>query len=137
MIRWLGAAVAMAALVAHGTALSGAAGRPARFTIAIHPMSRSHVSGTAAVAYNAARHTTTVTLRLRGLAAGIHFAHIHIGRCGGNGGVKYALAPMQVGRAGTATGVTVLPEQLSGSQLHINVHGVPGQALEVVACGNL
>jgi hypothetical protein len=100
-------------------------------------MSKSHVSGTAVVAYSAARHTTTVTLRLHGLAAGIHFAHIHIGRCGGNGGVKYALAPMQASRAGTATSMTVLPEQLSGAALHINVHGVPGQALEIVACGNL
>jgi hypothetical protein len=89
------------------------------------------------VAYSAARRTTTVTLHLRGLTAGIHFAHVHVGRCGGNGDVAYALAPMQAGRAGTATSVTVLPAQLGRQAFHVNVHGVPGKALKVVACGDL
>jgi Cu/Zn superoxide dismutase len=117
--------------------MAGAAGQPVSHNITLHPMGGSHVGGTAAIVYNAAKRTTTVTIRLHGLTPGIHFAHIHVGRCGGNGDVRYALAPMQAGHAGTASGVTVLPYRLSGSALHINVHGVPSQALKVVACGNL
>ena len=137
MKRWMVAAVAMGGLAVSGNAVVTAAGQPATYTVALRPMGKNHVGGTAVLTYNSSKRTTTVTLRLHGLTAGIHFSHIHIGRCGGNGDVKYALAPLQAGRAGTATAVTVLPYHLSGSSLHINVHGIPGQALHVVACGNL
>ena len=137
MNKWVAAATGIGLLVVNSTAQVSATGRPARFEIALHSMGGSHVSGTALVVYNAAHHTTTVTLHLHGLTAGIHFAHIHIGRCGGNGSVKTGLAPMQVGRSGTATSVTTIPSQVTGSALHINIHGVPGQPLKVVACGNL
>jgi hypothetical protein len=124
-------------LMASNAAVVDATGRPARYEIVLHSMGASHVGGTATIAYDAAHHTTTVTLRLHGFSAGIHFAHIHIGRCGGNGDVKYALAPMRAGRSGTATGVTTIPYRLGGSALHINVHGVPSQPMKIVACGNL
>lgn len=139
MSKWMVAAgaVAFGALAVSGNAVVSAAGRAATYTVALHPMGTNHVSGTAVLSYSSSKRTTTVTVRLHGLTTGIHFAHIHIGRCGGNGDVKYPLAPLQAGRAGTASGVTVLPYRLSGSALHINVHGVPGKALQVVACGNL
>jgi hypothetical protein len=114
-----------------------ATGRPARYDITLRPMGASHVGGTATIVYDAARHTTTVTLRLHGFSAGIHFAHIHIGRCGGSGDVKYALVPMRAGRAGTASGVTSIRGRLDGSSLHINVHGIQNQPMKIVACGNL
>ncbi len=137
MKRWIGAAVAIGVLAVSSAPLTDAAGRPAQYTIALRPMGHSHVSGSARIVYNSAVHATTVTVRLQGLSAGIHFAHIHIGRCGGNGDVRYALAPMQVGRSGKVTQVTVVPAHLIASPLHINVHGVPSHALQVVACGNL
>lgn len=137
MSRWVIAALGLGLLAVSGTATTSAAARAALDKVVIQSMSRSHVSGTATVAYDAKKHATTVILHLRGLTSGIHFAHIHIGRCGGNGDVKYALAPLQASRSDTAASVTVLPYQLVGSALHINVHGVPNQVLKIVACGNL
>lgn len=137
MTRSMVAALALGCLAVSGAGSAAAARQPAQYTVSLRSMDHAHAVGTALVAYNSTARHTTVTLHLRGLSAGIHFAHIHVGRCGGNGDVKYPLAPMQAGRAGTATSVTVLPGHLSGSALHINVHGVPGQALLVVACGNL
>jgi hypothetical protein len=137
MKRWIGVATAIGVLALSSAPMTDAAGRPAQYTIALHPMGHSRVSGSARIAYNGKAHTTTVTLQLQGLSAGIHFAHIHIGSCGGNGDVRYALAPMQVGRSGKVTVTTVVPAHLITSALHINVHGVPGHALQVVACGNL
>jgi CHRD domain len=137
MKRWIGAVVAIGVLALSSAPVTDAAARPAQYTIALRPMGHSHVSGSARVVYNGKAHTTTVTVRLQGLSAGIHFAHIHIGSCGGNGDVRYALAPMQVGRSGTVTETTVVPAHLITSALHINVHGVPSHALQVVACGNL
>lgn len=137
MKRWIGAVAVIGVLALSSAPMTDAAGRPVQYTIALHPMGHSHVSGSAHIAYNGKAHTTTVTLHLQGLSAGIHFAHIHIGGCGGNGDVRYALAPMQVGRSGKVTQVTVVPAHLITSALHINVHGVPSHALQVVACGNL
>jgi hypothetical protein len=137
MSRLLATVVGCGLLIVSSTAYVGATGRAARYQIALRPYGGSHVSGTATIAYDAAHHTTTVTLYLRGFSAGIHFAHIHIGRCGGNGDVRYALEPMRAGRAGTATSVTSIPYHLNGSALHINVHGIPSQPMKIVACGNL
>ncbi len=104
--------------------------------VALRSVGASHATGTATVVYDGA-HGATVTLTARGLTAGTHAAHIHIGHCGKNGDVKYPLAPVTASAAGVGTSVTTFPYKLAGAALYINIHGVPGKPMLIVSCGNL
>lgn len=129
------------AVLTIGLVISSSAAMASSQQTVTHVMLRSvgtsHVTGAASVVYDNKTRHTTVTLTARGLAPGLHFAHIHVGHCGHNGDVKYALAPIQASRAGTGKSITIFPYKLAGAALYINIHGVPGKALLIVACGNL
>ena len=56
--------------------------------------------GRATIAYNARRHTLTVTVDASGLTPGPHAAHIHLGSCMSQGPVLYMLKDLRANRGG-------------------------------------
>jgi CHRD domain len=56
--------------------------------------------GRATIAYNARRHTLTVTVHASGLTPGPHAAHIHLGSCMSQGPVLYMLKDLVANRRG-------------------------------------
>lgn len=136
MVKHILAAVTVSVAIASGVVVANAAQQKAMH-VSLRSVGPSHVSGTAVIVYNASTHKTTVTLAVKGLSPGIHLTHIHVGHCGSNGDVRYPLAPLQANKAGSASSVTVLPTKLHGASSYINVHGVPGNIIKIVACGNL
>lgn len=134
--RILVAAIVGLSILSAGNS-AGAAVRSSTMRVSLRSVGVSHAWGTATIVYNSKTRHTTVTLNAHGLTPGIHLTHIHVGHCGSNGDVRYALAPFQVSARGTGTSVTTFPYKLTGSALYINIHGVPRHLMEIVACGNL
>ena len=64
------------------------------------PSGRGPLRGHAALAYNASRHTLTVTVSASGLTPGPHAAHIHLGSCMRQGAVEYMLRDLVAGPRG-------------------------------------
>lgn len=136
MVKRILAAVTVSVAMAGGVVVASAAQQQSMH-VSLRSVGSSHVTGTAVIVYNASTHKTTVTLTVKGLTPGIHLTHIHVGHCGRNGDVRYPLTTLQANKAGSARSVTVLPAKLSGASFYINVHGVPGKVMQIVACGNL
>lgn len=120
-----------------GSGVAAAAQHVATMRVALHSVDAGHTWGTAMIVYNSTTHRTVVTLSAHGLTPGLHLAHIHVGHCGKNGDIKYPLAPITASRAGTGASVTTFPYALTGASLYVNIHGVPGKVLKIIACGNL
>jgi len=135
MIKRILAATAVSTIIGGGIVM--AAATPPAIHIVLRAVASSHVTGTAIVVYDEAARRTTVTLTARGLTAGVHVAHIHSGRCGKNGNVKYPLVPMTASSTGTGASTTTFPYKFAGAALYINIHGVPGKPMLIVSCGNL
>jgi len=98
----------------------------------------SHLSGSFAIAYNAAAQTLTVDVNARGFVPGsTHAAHIHQGTCQAQGGVVYMLPDLVADASGdihatrTVTGVTT-PPPASGWYLNIHL----GDSNEILSGGN-
>jgi CHRD domain len=68
--------------------------------------------------------------------AGVHPEHLHAGRCGSNGPIKYPLANLMTNARGNGTSVTLLKGTIPMSGLYVNVHA-SATNLKPVACGNL
>jgi CHRD domain len=68
--------------------------------------------------------------------AGVHAEHLHAGRCGSNGPIKYPLANLMTNARGDGTSVTLLRGTIPMSGLYVNVHASTTN-LKPVACGNL
>lgn len=129
------ALIILAAALLIGSAQADAAS--SHITVSLHRVSPGRVAGTASIVYNASRRQTTITLHATGLTPGIHFTHIHIGHCGQNGIIKYALTSLHANHDGVASSTTVLPYKLSGAHLYVLIHGIAGKAFTIVSCGNL
>jgi CHRD domain len=67
---------------------------------------------------------------------GVHPEHLHAGRCGSNGPIKYPLANLMTNARGNGTSVTLLKGPIPMSGLYVNVHASLTN-LKPVACGNL
>ena len=68
--------------------------------------------------------------------AGVHAEHLHAGRCGSNGPIKYPLANLMTNAQGNGVSVTPLKGTIPMSGLYVNVHASLTN-LKPVACGNL
>jgi hypothetical protein len=68
--------------------------------------------------------------------AGVHPEHLHAGRCGSNGLIKYPLANLMTNARGDGTSATLLKGTIPMSGLYVNVHASLTN-LTPVACGNL
>jgi hypothetical protein len=68
--------------------------------------------------------------------AGVHPEHLHAGRCGSNGPIKYPLANLVTNASGTGTSATLIKGMIPMSGLYVNVHASLTN-LTPVACGNL
>jgi hypothetical protein len=68
--------------------------------------------------------------------AGVHPEHLHAGRCGSNGPIKYPLANLMTNAQGNGVSVTLLKGTIPMSGLYVNVHASLTN-LKPVACGNL
>jgi CHRD domain len=81
-----------------------APGRRAHRLKAVEVGPRGHRWGTprgrATIAYNARRHTLTVTVHASGITPGPHAAHIHLGSCQAQGPVLYMLKDLVASRLG-------------------------------------
>jgi hypothetical protein len=66
----------------------------------------------------------------------VHAEHLHAGRCGSNGPIKYPLANLMTNAQGNGTSVTLLKGTIPMSGLYVNVHASTTN-LKPVACGNL
>jgi len=82
-------------------------------------------AGSAAISYNPAAQTLSVTVTASGLTPGPHAAHIHLGSCQNQGPVRYMLADFTAdsdgnitGQTRTVTGVTASP----GPGAYLNLH---------------
>jgi hypothetical protein len=108
-------------------------------------------AGRTTITYNAAAHTLTVTLTASGLNPGPHAAHIHLGSCRNQGGVKYMMADFTADAGGAIanqtrviTGVTSVP---GPGNWYLNLHqggmnqilagGVPTLSFRPMLCADL
>ncbi|MEY9964136.1 hypothetical protein ABIA33_002178 [Streptacidiphilus sp. MAP12-16] len=109
------------------------------------------LSGRAAIAYDAAARTLKVTVNATGLTPGAHAAHIHLGSCQVQGGVKYMLTDLQADAQGnivdqtrTITGVTAAPP-VGGWYLNVHqgdsntilANGSPAPGFRPLLCANI
>jgi hypothetical protein len=108
-------------------------------------------AGQATITYNAAAQTLTVTLTASSLNPGPHAAHIHLGSCQNQGGVKYMMADFTADADGTIahqtrviTGVTSVPgpgnwylNLHQGGMNQILAHGVPTLSFRPMLCADL
>jgi hypothetical protein len=83
-------------------------------------------AGRTTIAFDAAAQTLTVTVTASGLTPGAHAAHIHLGSCQSQGGVKYMLADFIADANGdirhqtrAVTGVTSVP---GPGNWYLNLH---------------
>jgi hypothetical protein len=108
-------------------------------------------AGRTTITYNAAAQTLTVTLTASGLNPGPHAAHIHLGSCQNQGGVKYMMADFIADASGNVlnqtrviTGVTSVPGPGSwylnlhqGGMNQILAGGVPTLSFRPMLCTDL
>jgi hypothetical protein len=103
------------------------------------------------ITYDPAAHTLTVTVSAHGLTPGAHAAHIHLGSCQAQGGVKYMIPDFVADSRGdivdetrTVTNVTSAPPT---SGLYLNLHlgdmnsilsnGAPALGFRPMLCSDL
>jgi hypothetical protein len=108
-------------------------------------------AGRATITYNATAQTLTVTVTASGLNPGPHAAHIHLGSCRNQGGVKYMLADFVADASGNVinqtrviTGVTSVPGPGSwylnlhqGGMNQILSNGVPTLSFRPMLCTDI
>ena len=82
--------------------------------------------GRAVIAYNARRHTLTVTVSASGVTPGPHAAHIHLGSCMSQGPVKYMLRDLVANRHGrirhAVRVITHVTTPVPASGWYLNIH---------------
>jgi hypothetical protein len=90
---------------------------------------QGRLHGWAKIAYDPGARSLSVTVTAFGLPPGAHAAHLHLGTCQAQGGVKYMLPDFQADASGdivdqtrTVTGVTAAPPH-SGWYLNIHLGG--------------
>ena len=146
MMRRISALVLAGGLVAGGMSVgsASAASRPGAMmtqTIMLHQVGNSKVTGTAKFTYNPSAKMTTVLLTVRGLKPGsIHPAHIHVGRCGGNGAVIYPFSVIKARSNGMGVATTKFRGTFQHKMWYINVHqgpGLAGKQFTVISCANV
>jgi len=127
-------------------------------TVALHAVTadpegfnQDQPAGRATLTFNAAAQTLTVTVTASGLNPGPHAAHIHLGSCQSQGGVKYMLADFVANRFGqvinqtrVVTGVTSVPgpgnwylNLHQGGMSQILANGMPTLYFRPLLCANL
>jgi hypothetical protein len=112
---------------------------------------QGRLHGWARLAYSAGARTLSVTVTAFGLPPGAHAAHLHLGSCQDQGGVKYMLMDFVANASGdivdqtrTLTGVTAPPPP-SGWYLNLHLgassaivaHGVPTLSFRPELCANI
>jgi hypothetical protein len=108
-------------------------------------------AGRTTLTFNVAAQTLTVTVSASGLNPGPHAAHVHLGSCQSQGGVKYMLADFVANRFGqiinqtrVVTGVTSVPgpgnwylNLHQGGMSQILANGMPTLYFRPLLCANL
>jgi hypothetical protein len=102
------------------------------FTIELHPLHESGVTGTVTMTPIGAL-KTRVTIEIPNPPSGSLPAHIHLGRCPEAGGIFYGLPNVVDGRSETEVGA-IAP--LRRSTFSVNVHR-DDPDLTVIACGDI
>jgi Cu/Zn superoxide dismutase len=94
--------------------------------------------GKATLVYDPAKATISVTLSAWGVSPGMHAAHIHLGSCASQGGVKYMMMDFKASRRGqishetrVVTGVTTAPP---ATGWYLNLH--QGTSNNILSGGN-
>jgi hypothetical protein len=94
--------------------------------------------GQATLVYDSAKATITVTLSAWGVSPGMHAAHIHLGSCASQGGVKYMMMDFKANHGGqinhetrVVTGVTTAPP---AAGWYLNLH--QGTSNNILSGGN-
>ena len=114
-------------------------------------VSLSQPAGQATITFDAAAQTLTVSVTASGLTPGPHAAHIHLGSCQSQGGVKYMLPDFIAdgngnitGQTRVVTGVTSVPGPGSwyfnlhqGGMNQILANGVPTLSFRPMLCANI
>lgn len=103
----------------------------------LHTVRGSGVTGTALLTYNARATLTVVQLTVRGLTPGqVYPAHIHQGRCGGDGPILRAFTPLRGDVHGSAVSTATVPRSIWGQTWSIHVHRSPAD-FHVIACATV
>jgi hypothetical protein len=116
-----------------------------------HGVSVDQPAGRATFTYNATAQTLTVSVTAYGLTPGPHAAHIHLGSCQSQGGVKYMMADFVAGGSGVIvnqtrviTGVSSVPGPGNwyfnlhlGGMNQILANGVPTLSFRPLLCTNI
>ncbi len=112
---------------------------------------QGRLHGWARLAYSAGARTLSVTVTAFGLPPGAHAAHLHLGSCQDQGGVKYMLMDFVANASGdivdqtrAVTGVTAPPPS-SGWYLNLHLgagsaivaHGMPTLSFRPELCANI
>jgi hypothetical protein len=114
-----------------------ACGNVHRVTMAVNLTATGGGSGHGvALLTKVAKGTEVVVYVTRLGGAGVHAEHLHAGRCGSNGPIKYPLVNLMTNARGDGTSVTLLRGTIPMSGLYVNVHASTTN-LKPVACGNL
>jgi len=111
---------------------------------------QGRLHGWAKIAYDAAARTLSVTVTAFGLPPGAHAAHLHLGSCQDQGGVKYMLMDFVANASGdiagqtrTVTGVATSPPGGWYLNLHLGAsnailaHGMPTLSFRPELCANI
>ena len=111
---------------------------------------QGRLHGWAKIAYNAGARTLSVTVTAFGLPPGPHAAHLHLGSCQDQGGVKYMLMDFAADASGNissqtrmVTGVTAPPPGGWYLNLHLGAshailaHGMPTLSFRPELCANI
>lgn len=113
--------------------------------------SLGQLGGNATLAFNSAAHTLTVTVNATGLTPGAHAAHIHLGSCEKQGGVKYMLEDLQADAHGNVANESRVINDVTSappaSGWYLNVHqgamsailanGAPTPSFRPMLCGDI
>jgi hypothetical protein len=112
---------------------------------------QGRLHGWAKISYSAATRTLSVTVTAFGLPPGPHAAHLHLGTCQDQGGVRYMLMDYVANASGdiadqtrTVTGVSAAPPS-SGWYLNLHLgdsqtivaHGMPTLSFRPELCANI
>jgi hypothetical protein len=127
--------------------------RPGSAVVAFHAVTADSraLAGRATFTFNAAAQTLTVSVTAYGLTPGPHAAHIHLGSCQSQGGVKYMMADFVADGSGVVvnqtrviTGVASVPGPGNwyfnlhlGSMNQILANGAPTLSFRPLLCTNI
>ena len=112
---------------------------------------QGRLHGWAKISYSGAARTLSVTVTAFGLPPGAHAAHLHLGSCQDQGGVRYMLMDYVANASGdivdqtrTVTGVSAAPPPSSwylnlhlGDSKAILAHGMPTLSFRPELCANI